>query len=72
MDRRISNFHAVPPPPLSMVKKHGSNDYQFVYKGVDLVDLEGVVGSAFEDGRFEVWQLCRVCWYAVCFFYISK
>ena len=35
-----------------MVKKHGLNDYQFVYKGrVDLVDLEGVVGSALEDGR---------------------
>ena len=47
-----------------MVKKHGLNDYQFVYKGrVDLVDLEGVVGSALEDGRrFEVWQLCCVCW----------
>ena len=26
LDRRKSHFHAVPRPPLSMVKKHGSND----------------------------------------------
>jgi FYVE, RhoGEF and PH domain containing 5/6 len=55
-DRRKSHFHAVLPPPPSMVKKHGSNDDKFVYKGrVDLVDLEVVVGSALEDERrFEV------------------
>ena len=56
MDRRKSHFHAVPPPLLSMVKKHGSNDDKFVFKGrVDLVDLVVVVGSALEDERrFEV------------------
>jgi hypothetical protein len=39
-----------------MVKRHGSNDDRFLYKGrVDLVDLEVVVGSALEDERrFEV------------------
>ena len=47
-----SHFHAVPPPPPSMVKKHGSNHDKFVYKGlVELVDLEVVVGSALEDER---------------------
>ena len=51
-----SHFHAVPPPPPSMVKKHGSNHDKFVYKGlVELVDLEVVVGSALEVERtFEV------------------
>ena len=55
-DRRKSHFHALPPPPPSMVRKHGSNDDKFVYKGrVELVDLEVVVGSALEDERrFEV------------------
>jgi FYVE/RhoGEF/PH domain-containing protein 5/6 len=56
-DRRKSHFHAVPfPPPPSMIKKHGSNDDKFVYKGrVELVDIEVVVGSALEDERrFEV------------------
>ena len=55
-DRRKSHYHAVPPPPPIMIKKHGSNDDKFVYKGrVDLVDLEVVVGSALEDERrFEV------------------
>ena len=53
-DRRKS--HAVPLAPPNMVKKHGSNDDKFVYKGrVELVDLEVVVGSALEDERrFEV------------------
>lgn len=55
-DRRKSHYHAVPPPPPNMVKRHGSNDDKFVYKGrVELVDLEVVVGSALEDERrFEV------------------
>ena len=51
MDRRKSHFYAVPPSPPSMVKKHN----KFVCKGVELVDLEVVVGSALEDERkFEV------------------
>ena len=56
LDRHKSHVHALPPPPPSMVKKHGSNDDKFVYNGqVDLVDLEVVVGSALEDERrFEV------------------
>ena len=55
-DRRKSHYHAVPPPPPNMVKRLGSNDDKFVYKGrVELVDLEVVVGSALEDERrFEV------------------
>ena len=47
LDRRKSRFHAVPPLPPSMVKKHSSNDDKFVNNGqVELVDLEVVVGSA--------------------------
>ena len=55
-DRRKSYFHAVPPPQPSMVKKHGSNNDKFVYKGrVELVDLEVVVESTLGGGgRFEV------------------
>ena len=55
-DRRKSHYHAVPLAPPNMVKKHGSNDDKFVYKGrVELVDLEVVVSSALEDERrFEV------------------
>lgn len=56
-DRRKSHHHAgLPPPPPNMVKRHGSTDDKFVYKGrVELVDLEVVVGSALEDERrFEV------------------
>jgi FYVE/RhoGEF/PH domain-containing protein 5/6 len=56
-DRRKSHYHVVPPPPPpNMVKRHGSNDDKFVYKGrVELVDLEVVVGSSLEDERrFEV------------------
>jgi len=35
-----------------MVKRHGSNDDKFVYKGrIELVDLEVVVGSVLEDER---------------------
>ena len=35
-----------------MMKKHGSNDDKFVYKGrVELVDLEVAAGSALEDER---------------------
>jgi hypothetical protein len=47
--------YSTPPPP-NMVKKHGSNDDKFIYKGrVELVDLEVIVGSALEDERrFEV------------------
>ena len=55
-DRRKSHYHAALPPPPNMVKRHGSNDDKFVYKGrIELVDLEVVVGSALEDERrFEV------------------
>lgn len=56
-DRRKSHYHVgLPPPPPNMVKRNGSSDDKFVYKGrVELVDLEVVVGSALEDERrFEV------------------
>ena len=53
---RKSHFHAVTPPPPSMVRKHALNEDKFVYKGrVELVDIEVVIGSALEDERrFEV------------------
>ena len=54
LDRRKSksHFHAVPPPPPSMAREHGSNGNKFVYKGrVELVDLKVVVDSALEDER---------------------
>ena len=57
LDRRKSHFHAVPRPPLSMVRKHGSNDelISLILRGLLVLLLR-------TGGRFEVWQFCRVCW----------
>ncbi|KAF8159873.1 hypothetical protein B0H34DRAFT_705183 [Crassisporium funariophilum] len=55
-ERRKSQYHIPPPPPPNMVKRHGSADDKWVFKGrVELVDLDVVVGTALEDERmFEV------------------
>ena len=54
LDRRKSHFHAVPRPPLSMVKKHGSNDelISLILRGLLVLLLK--TGGGLSCGSFVV------------------
>ena len=55
LDRRKSHFHAVPRPPLSMVKKHGSNDglISLILRGLLVLLLR--TGGGLSCGSFVVY-----------------
>ena len=55
LDRRKSHFHTVPQSPLSMVKKHGSNDelISLILRGLLILLLR--MGGGLSCGNFVVY-----------------